>query len=52
MKILLGKGTLQGNMKLYHLKIKVNICTVCEIGLFTEEGDGEIGVLAILRMLL
>ena len=28
-------------------KMKVNTCTVCEIGLFTEEDDGEIGVLAI-----
>ena len=42
-------------MKLFHAKIKVikYTCTVCEIGLFTEEekDDGEIGVLAILRKL-
>ena len=30
-------------MKLFHEKMKVNICTVCEIGLFTREYDGEIG---------
>ena len=32
-----GQGTPQGNMKLFHAKIKVNTCTVCETGLFTEE---------------
>ena len=41
-------------MKLFHAKLKVNTCTVCEIGLFTEEEEeedvGEIGVLAISRM--
>ena len=39
-------------MKQFHAKMKVNTCTVCEIGMFTEEDDGEIGVLAILRMSL
>ena len=31
-------------MKLFYTKIKVNTCTVCEIGLFTEEEEdnGEI----------
>ena len=31
--------------------MKVNTCTLCEIGLFTEEeeDDGKIGVLAILH---
>ena len=24
-------------MKLFHVKMKVNTCTVCKIGLFTEE---------------
>ena len=37
-------------MKLFHAKMKVNTCTVFEIGLFTEEDkeedEGEIGVLA------
>ena len=29
---------------LFHAKMKVNTCTICEIGLFTEEDDvGEIG---------
>ena len=28
---------------LFHAKMKVNTCTVCEIGLFTEEDVGEIG---------
>ena len=52
MQIQLCKGTLQGNMKLFHA-MKVNTCTVCEIGLFPEEeDDGEIGVLTILRMTL
>ena len=37
----------QGNMKLFHAKMKVNTYTVCEVGLSTEEEDGEIGVLAI-----
>ena len=38
-------------MKLFHGRMKVNTCTVCEIGLFTEAAEeGEIGVLAILRM--
>ena len=38
-------------MKLFHAKMKVNTCTVCERGLVTgEEEDGEIGVLAILGM--
>ena len=35
--------------------MKVNTCTVCEIGLFTEEeedDDEEIDVLAFLRMSL
>ena len=40
-----------GNMKLFHAKMKVNTCTVCEIGLFTEEEEDhdveQIGVLAI-----
>ena len=40
-------------MELFHAKRKVNTCTVCEIGLFTEEDDvREIGVLAILPMSL
>ena len=26
-------------MKLFHAKMKVNTCTVCEIGLFTEEEE-------------
>ena len=26
-------------MKLFHGKMKVNTCTVCEIGLFTEEEE-------------
>ena len=48
-------------MKLFHAKLKVNTCTVCEIGLFTEEEEeeeeeeedvGEIGVLAISHMSL
>ena len=35
-------------MKLFHAKMKVNTCTVREIGLFTEEEDvGQIGGLAI-----
>ena len=53
-KIPLCTGTPQGNMKLFHVKTKVNTCTVCEIGLFTEEeGDIEqIGGLAISRMSL
>ena len=38
-------------MKLFHVKMKVNTCTVCEIGLYTEEEEEEdveqIGVLAI-----
>ena len=34
MKIPLGKGTLQGNIKLFHAKMKVNTCTVGEISLF------------------
>ena len=53
-KILLGKGTPHWNMKLFHAKIKVNTCTVYEIGLCTctGEDDGEIGVLAISRMSL
>ena len=29
-------------MKLFHAKMKVNTCTVCEIGLFIED-IGEIG---------
>ena len=38
-------------MKLCHAKMKVNTCTVCERGLFTEEEDVEqIGGLAISRM--
>ena len=49
MKIPLGIGTLQGNMKLFHAKMKVNTCTVCEIDLFTEE---QIGVLTISHMSL
>ena len=28
-------------MKLFHAKMKVNTCTICEIGLSTEEDDGE-----------
>ena len=34
-----------GEYKSVHAKMKVNTCTVCEIGLFTEEedNDGEIG---------
>ena len=53
MKISLDKGTPQGNMKLFHAKMKVNTCAVCEIGLLTEdeEEDGEIGVLPTLRVL-
>ena len=31
-KILLGIGIPQGNMKLFHAKMKENICTICEIG--------------------
>ena len=27
-------------MKLFHAKMKVNTCNVCEIGLFTEEDLG------------
>ena len=37
------------------MKVHVNTCTVCEIGLFTEEeedDDEEIDVLAFLRMSL
>ena len=26
-------------MKLFHAKMKVNTCTVCDIGLFSEEDD-------------
>ena len=40
-KIPLGKDTPQGNMKLFHAKMKVNTYTVCEIGLFTEEDVGQ-----------
>ena len=47
MNIPLGKGTLQGNMKLFHAKMKVSTCTVYDVGLFTEGHVGEIGVLAI-----
>ena len=36
-------------MKLFHAKMKENICTICEIGLFTEDVE-QIGVLAISRM--
>ena len=40
-------------MKLFHGKMKVNTCTVCEMGLFTEEEEvGEIGVLVISRISL
>ena len=42
-------------MKLFHAKMKVNTCIVCEICLSTEEEekeDGEIVVLTILRMSL
>ena len=41
-------------MKLFHAKMKVNTCTVCEIGLFTEEEEDveQIGVLAISCMSL
>ena len=43
-----AKGTPKGNMKLFHARMKGNTCTICEIGLFTEEEDvEEIGVLAI-----
>ena len=54
MKIPLGKGTSQGNKKLFHAKMKVNTCTIHEISLFIEEDDhvGEIGVFAITRMSL
>ena len=34
-----------GDMKLFHAKMKVNTCTICETGFFTEEeeeDDGEI----------
>ena len=30
-------------MKLFHAKIKVNTCTICEIGLFTEEEEEDVG---------
>ena len=40
-KIPLGKGTPHGNMKLFHAKMKVNTCTVCEIGSFTDEEEEE-----------
>ena len=34
MKILSAKGTPQGNVKLFHAKMKVNsTCTISEIGL-------------------
>ena len=39
-------------MKLFHAKMKVNTCTVCVIGLFTEEEEEGIGVLAISHMSL
>ena len=49
-KVLLTIGTPQ---KLFHAKMKVNTCTVCEMGLSSEEEEsGQIVVLAILRMLL
>ena len=35
-KILLGKDSPQGNMKLFHANMKVNTRTVCEIGLLTS----------------
>ena len=35
----------------FSCKVKLNTCTVCEIGLFTED-VGEFGVLAISRMSL
>ena len=44
------KSTLQGNKKLFHAKMKVNSCSVGDIGLSRsteEEEDGEIEVLAI-----
>ena len=28
-------------MKLFYVKMKVNTCTVCQIGLFTEEEEEE-----------
>ena len=43
-----GQRYSTGNMKLFHAKMKVNTCSLCEIGLFTEEDDGEIEVSAIL----
>ena len=48
-KVLLTIGTLQ---KLFHTKMKINTCTVCEMGLSSEEEAGQIVVLAILRMSL
>ena len=44
-KIPLGKDTPPGSMKLFYAKLKTNTCTVCEIGLFTEEEEdvGPIG---------
>ena len=39
-------------MKLFHANMKVNTCTVCEIGLFTEEEEGEhVGEIEVLVLL-
>ena len=39
-------------MKLFHAKIKVDTRTVCDIGLFTEEEEEDVGEITILRMSL
>ena len=40
-KVLLTIGNMQGNMKLFRAKMKVNTYTICEIGLSTEEEGKE-----------
>ena len=47
-----GQRHSAGEYETVSCKMKVNTCTVCEIGLFTQENVGEIGILAISRMSL